>query len=148
MMLRKWFLTKVAYSLFKSEAQRYTDNKEDASGLLKRAFGKAKKNEVSLKGVWGRLQTMFELVKAWASGSYREIPYRTLLMIMVTIVYFVSPIDFIPDFLFGIGILDDAALIAFVISQLDKDLEAFSEWRSAQKNIVEVIVNNPEKTQK
>ncbi|MDQ0217292.1 DUF1232 domain-containing protein [Peribacillus cavernae] len=142
-MLRKWFFTKVAYSLFKNEAKGYANSKEKTKSLLTKATSKAKKNELTLRGVWGRLQTMFTMLKAWTKGDYREIPYRSLFMILLSVVYFVSPIDVIPDFLFGIGILDDAALIAFVISQVDKDLEAFQQWDENKSNIVEVIVNQP-----
>jgi uncharacterized membrane protein YkvA (DUF1232 family) len=139
-MLRKWFFTKVAYSLFKNEAKHYVDKKKDTNRLVSKAVSKAKKNELSLRGVWGRLQTLFEMLRAWAKGEYRNIPYRSLFMILLSIVYFVSPIDVIPDFLFGFGILDDAALIAFVISQVDKDVEAFKEWEENKSNIAEVIV--------
>ncbi|WP_409305212.1 YkvA family protein [Peribacillus sp. SCS-155] len=126
-------LTK-AYSLFKSEAERYASGKKDTGGLLNKAEGKASKNEHTLSGVWERMQTLFALVKAWSKGEYKQIPYRSLLMILVTIVYFVSPIDFVPDFLIGLGILDDAALIGLVISQVDKDLEAFLDWQDEQQH--------------
>ncbi|CAH0345867.1 YkvA family protein [Bacillus sp. CECT 9360] len=147
-MLRKMFVTKMAYSLFKNEVTRYADNKNETKGLVNKASNKAKKNELTLKGVWGRLQTMFNMLKAWAKGEYREIPYRSLFMILLSVVYFVSPIDVIPDFLFGLGILDDVALIGFVISQVDKDLETFLEWEDTKSNIVEVIVSQPKEANK
>jgi uncharacterized membrane protein YkvA (DUF1232 family) len=143
---RKWFFTKVAYSLFKNEAKRYANSKKDTKGLVTKAASKAKKNELTLRSVWGRLQTMFDMLKAWAKGDYRQIPYRSLFMILLSVIYFVSPIDAIPDFLFGLGILDDTALLAFVISQVDKDLEAFKQWEENKSNVIEVIVKEPYKT--
>lgn len=142
-MLRKIFFSKLAYSLFKNEAKRYADNKEEAKSLINKATNKANKNEFTLKGVWGRLQTMFNMLKAWTKGDYRQIPYRSLVMILLAVIYFVSPIDVFPDFLFGLGLLDDAALIAFVLNQVDIDLQAYRQWEENKSNIVEVIVKQP-----
>ncbi|WP_026692250.1 YkvA family protein [Peribacillus kribbensis] len=131
-MLRRWLFTKIAYRLFRGQADRYIKSNGKGSGLLARALRKAGKNELSLKGVWTRLQLLFELVKAWSTGRYRDIPYRSLLMIVIGIIYFVSPIDFIPDFLFGLGILDDAAVLGFIVSQMDPDLNRFQQWKKTQ----------------
>lgn len=55
-------------------------------------------------------------------------------MVIVAIIYFVSPIDMIPDALVGIGFIDDAAVIAFVVAQINADLDNFLAWEVAQSN--------------
>ncbi|WP_409291963.1 YkvA family protein [Peribacillus sp. SCS-37] len=128
-MLRKWFFTKIAYRLFRIQAGKMAGDKGRSRTLLKRAAGKAAKNETALKGVWKRLQLLMEMAKSWAAGDYRRIPYRSLIIILVGIIYFVSPLDFIPDFLLGFGMMDDIAVLGFVLSQLDYDIEQYLEWK-------------------
>ncbi|MEH7356902.1 DUF1232 domain-containing protein, partial [Neobacillus drentensis] len=62
-------------------------------------------------------------------GEYREIPKGSIIMIIATIIYFVSPVDFIPDFIVGLGLFDDAAVIGFAIKQISSDLEKFKDWK-------------------
>ena len=45
----------------------------------------------------------------------------------------VTPIDVIPDFL-PAGLLDDAAVIAFVIALVAEELDDFMEWEKRQSS--------------
>ena len=40
---------------------------------------------------------------------------------------------FRPDFLFGWGLVDDAAVISYVVAQISSELEAFVAWQEAQE---------------
>jgi uncharacterized membrane protein YkvA (DUF1232 family) len=84
-----------------------------------------------LHEVWDRLHLLFDLVTAWRKGEYRKIPKGSIVMVIATIIYFVSPIDLVPDFLVGLGILDDAAVIGFTLKQISSDLEKFKLWKDA-----------------
>ncbi|SFC02728.1 Uncharacterized membrane protein YkvA, DUF1232 family [Bacillus sp. OV322] len=137
-MLRKWLFRKVAYTLFSKQAKRYAGNKGSAKGLLANAERKAASNQLSFKNLWAKLQTMLSLLKAWSNGSYRKVPYRSLIMILISVIYFVSPIDIIPDFLIGFGLIDDAAVVAFVLSQIDKDLVLFEQWQREKQLAITV----------
>ena len=44
------------------------------------------------------------------------------------LLYFVSPIDLIPDFIPLIGGLDDVLLLGFLIKIIDKEIERFLTW--------------------
>lgn len=74
------------------------------------------------------LDRLSRLARAWAEGRYRKVPWRTLAMATGALVYFVNPFDAVPDFLVGIGYLDDATVLAFVAGSLRDDLDRFSEW--------------------
>jgi uncharacterized membrane protein YkvA (DUF1232 family) len=63
------------------------------------------------------------------NGQYREIPTKSILSVIAALLYFVSPIDAIPDFLLGFGFIDDAAIIAFTVRQISKDLDSFKQWK-------------------
>ncbi len=72
-----------------------------------------------------------ELCLAYWRGEYRQINPRALVMIVAGLLYFVSPIDAIPDWIPGIGLLDDIAVLAWVVNSLEKELNAFKAWRDS-----------------
>lgn len=114
---------------FEGRATKYADNPKDLQQLLKRALQKASHNKSSLSGILQQLYLLVELVKAWSKKEYREISKKTIIMVIATIVYFVAPLDFIPDFLFGFGIIDDVAVIGYTVKQISKELDTFKKWK-------------------
>lgn len=116
---------------FESAAKEYIEQPEKTKELIQRASKKAADKKRTLHEVWDRLHLLFDLVTAWRKGEYRKIPKGSIVMVIATIIYFVSPIDFVPDFLVGLGILDDAAVIGFTLKQISSDLEKFKLWKDA-----------------
>jgi uncharacterized membrane protein YkvA (DUF1232 family) len=124
-----------AIEKIKSKAEGYARDPKKAKELLDDAIKKAKgfeKNRGPLGEVWGYLTALFRLFRAYIRGEYRDIPWGSIVLITVGIIYFVSPIDLIPDALVGIGFIDDAAVIAFVVAQTKADLDDFLDWEIAQ----------------
>jgi uncharacterized membrane protein YkvA (DUF1232 family) len=76
-----------------------------------------------------QLSLLIELLSAYVKGDYREVAASTVISVVAALLYFVAPLDALPDFLFGWGLLDDAAVISYVSTQLRKELEAFKQWR-------------------
>lgn len=77
------------------------------------------------------IKTMCDMVASWAKKEYREIPYRTIGMIILTLVYVFSPVDIIPDAIPGIGLLDDAMMVTFCLKAVQGDIEDFRVWKKA-----------------
>ncbi|MCM3663158.1 YkvA family protein [Mesobacillus subterraneus] len=117
------------YKKFEAKAKEYVNRPEKTDVLLKDASKKADDKKGSLSEIWDNLQLLFDLVGAWRRGEYRKIPTGSIVTIIAAIIYFVSPIDLVPDFLMGLGIIDDAAVIGFVLKQLTTDLEKFKSWK-------------------
>lgn len=69
--------------------------------------------------------TLVELLKAYATGEYRDVPRKSLLLVAAGILYFVTPIDVIPDFLLGFGYLDDLTVLTYVIGIVRDEIERF-----------------------
>ena len=86
----------------------------------------------------GRLRSdlplLGRLLKAWKDGSYRGLSMRTLASLVGTLLYVVSPIDLIPDFIPGVGFIDDAAVLALLLHSLAQDLVAFRIWEERRGN--------------
>jgi uncharacterized membrane protein YkvA (DUF1232 family) len=73
---------------------------------------------------------LVRLVRAWARGDYRDVSKGTIALILGGLVYFLTPIDAIIDQLPFAGYLDDAAILAWVISEVRAEIEAFKTWET------------------
>ena len=77
------------------------------------------------------LQTLLRLMRAYGEGRYRQVSGRNIALAALGIVYLVSPLDVVPDFLPG-GFADDAAVIGFIVRKIRTELVAFEAWERAQ----------------
>ncbi|MDH4396539.1 MAG: YkvA family protein [Limnobacter sp.] len=132
----------------RSKADGYINNKEKLAELVQDAADKAvASGSKPLSEMWEQLTAAFRLVKAYANGSYRQVPWSSIVMIVASLLYFVMPADLVPDFLFAIGLMDDAALLAYTLKTLSDDIGKFKSWESAAESTVESTTENtPENT--
>jgi uncharacterized membrane protein YkvA (DUF1232 family) len=114
-------------------ADKYKDNPEAAEKLLKDAQAKAKNHDGPIAERLDDLMTLIRLVRAYFSRQYRDVPWETIALALGAVIYFVSPIDLIPDVIPVAGYVDDAAVVGVVIASLANDLENFREWESTRK---------------
>src|SRR3990167_7485074 len=92
-----------------------------------------------------QLKLLQALCLAWWRGEYRAIDFRALLAAVAALLYFVTPLDAIPDWLFGIGLVDDLAMLAWVLRTWQAELAAFQQWRAAQApEVLRVVERLPE----
>ncbi|KJR48750.1 DUF1232 domain-containing protein [Desulfosporosinus sp. I2] len=122
-------LDKKGLEPYKAIANEYLKDKKKSLGLLNEALQKATTHRSALGETWEKLQLLFGVLRDWLNGNYKEMPKRSLLMIILGIVYFVSPIDGIFDYIPFAGLVDDAAVAGFVISQVSVDLERYKLWK-------------------
>lgn len=76
--------------------------------------------------------TLLDMIKAWVSGEYTEVPRTTILLGIGALIYFVNPFDAIPDLLPATGLLDDVTVIGLVLASIREDVERFRAWRSCR----------------
>lgn len=114
---------------YKVKENEYLKDKKRSFSLLNRALQKATTHRQALGESWEKLQLLFGVLKDWINGTYKDMPTRSLLIIVLAIVYFVSPIDAVFDYIPFIGYFDDAAVAGFVISQVSVDLERYKLWK-------------------
>ena len=74
--------------------------------------------------------TFNRMLKAYSNKEYQKTPWKTLLLVAGGIVYFVSPLDLIPDFIPVLGYLDDITVLLWIANSIKGDLEEFEEWES------------------
>jgi len=75
-----------------------------------------------------RIKIMVRMVQSWRNKSYRNISTSSIFITIVILLYFVNPIDVLPDFIPIIGGLDDAILLAYLLKVIDKEIEKFIAW--------------------
>lgn len=121
-----------------SRAALFLDDSKKSSWLLKKALFKSKRPGASMIRGISNIRWMIMLFGDWIKGRYKDISRGTLLAITAAILYFVSPVDFIIDYIpFG-GFIDDAAVITFVLGKVNNDIEKYKLWRDLKDNEIEV----------
>ena len=100
------------------------------------------------------IPTFLDMLRSYVAGEYKEIPTGTLIAITAMLLYYISPIDLIPDFIPVLGIMDDAALVIAGLTLVKSDLDIYKNWRShkpidvtakpkkAVRKVVKQIENN------
>ena len=83
------------------------------------------------KQLWDVALTLVRLVRSYAGGSYREISTFTVVSGLAVLLYVLSPLDIIPDFIPVVGFLDDLSLISWFVGQFQGEITKFREWETA-----------------
>lgn len=124
------------FKRFLNKAELYLKHPMEVTKLLNAAFQKAshKKNIGALAvEVWESLQLLSRMIKAAVSGDYKGIPKATVIGGIAVFIYFLSPIDLIPDIIPVIGFLDDASLLAWFMASIKTELDRFKDWEATKK---------------
>jgi uncharacterized membrane protein YkvA (DUF1232 family) len=90
---------------------------------------KFKKVPEKLGKLVNQVKLLYELLRSYMDGSYREIPWISIAMAAAAVVYFLAPIDLVPDMIPGIGYIDDLLVVRFALSAIGSDLRAYCEFK-------------------
>ena len=77
------------------------------------------------------IQIFIRMIKAHFRGDHK-MEMTTLGLIVLALVYFISPIDLIPDFLGFFGFADDLSVVLAVYAKVKNEVERFLEWERTQ----------------
>ena len=120
------------FARYRTRASILVRSPEEIKALAVRAGQKvAASGGARLENVREDLGTFIDLLKAYASGDYRRVSTRALISIVAAVLYFVVPLDFIPDFILALGFLDDVAVIGYVLGVVREEMREFQEWQRA-----------------
>ena len=129
-------LLKYVQSKFLLVAQDLVRNPQALKFKLEGAMEKLNKGKV--KEALGKnvedFKTLVRMVKAWLSRDYKGVPTSIIVYIVAAIVYFVTPTDFVPDFILGLGLLDDIAVLRWVMEKIKSDIEKFKKWEAEHES--------------
>jgi len=117
----------------KKTAEEFAKDKKKTKYLIDEAVKKAGHHKKELEKVWDDLHGLIRLVSTWLKGTYKEVPWETIIFSIAAIIYFVNPFDVIADFIPFAGFVDDAGIILFVIGALREDIKRFKEWEKRNR---------------
>ena len=78
------------------------------------------------------LKLLLPLIRDYWKGTYRDVSVKSIVIFVVGSAYIISPIDLIPDYIIGLGQIDDVAILGLSLYFLEKDLIKYKEWKDRQ----------------
>ena len=72
---------------------------------------------------------LIPLIGDYWKGRYRDISAKSIIIFLIGLAYIISPIDLIPDYIIGLGQIDDAVILGLALYFLEKDLQKYREWK-------------------
>lgn len=119
-------------------ATRVVGNRTRLGRLLHTAAGRLRNPGRALAAVREDALALIRMVREAKAGRYRRLPQKTLIAIAAGLLYLINPLDLLPDILPVVGLLDDATILAWVVSQVHRDLEHFREWEKEWGGAIDV----------
>ena len=116
---------------FYEKAKKIIDDKEKVKNVLAKAKKIFKKlSNIPFLGKYlNDIATLCDMISDYIDRAYTGVPVATIICILGSIIYLVSPIDLLPDTLPGIGYLDDIGLMSIIIEALSNDINSYREWK-------------------
>ena len=75
------------------------------------------------------LKLLLALIRDYLKGTYRDVSVKSIIIIVLTLAYIISPFDLIPDYILGLGQIDDLGILGLSLYFLEKDLMKYQEWK-------------------
>lgn len=85
-------------------------------------------NSPEWKEFRSKINVLINMVKSHLSGEYKAFSVSSIILIVFALLYFITPIDAIPDFIPALGFTDDASILYLIWKKLNKDIEAYLRW--------------------
>ena len=127
----------INFKRYKDKATALLQDKNKVQELLGQSADKLRtvvENNEKLRGLVEQINLMLRMVGAKFSGEYKDFPLKSSVMAVGALIYFITPLDFIPDFIVGLGLTDDAAIVYWVYQSIKEDIEKFRQWEISQQS--------------
>lgn len=126
--MTKSFNYKKEFDKYKTKAQNVLKDSEKLEDLIRTAEDKLKTLPTVGEGL-SYIPLFLDMLRSYAAGEYKEIPTGTLIAICAMLLYYISPIDLIPDIIPVLGLADDAGVIIAGLTLIKSDLDIYKNWR-------------------
>ncbi|TFV94205.1 DUF1232 domain-containing protein [Algoriphagus kandeliae] len=110
-------------------AQKEAKVRELLSGVKNKLTGL--KDNPRVKKLVEPVSVFIRMIKAHFSGAHK-LSGSTLGLILLALVYFLSPVDIIPDFLGFFGFADDLSVIMAIFAKVKDEVTDFLDWERTQ----------------
>lgn len=117
---------------FAKRGARLAADKKALAAVLAELRARRDGNAGPLAKLGDDLKTLLRLLDATVSGRYPALPQGVMTAVGAALLYWLMPLDLIPDPILALGFIDDAAILGWVLKRLSDDLVAFRGWEKAQ----------------
>ncbi|MGT2785262.1 YkvA family protein [Streptococcus merionis] len=76
--------------------------------------------------------TLIGMLRSYWKKDYTKVPFKTMVAIVSALLYFLSPLDVVPDWIPILGQLDDALVIGTCWKLVNDDIDAYRKWKAKQ----------------
>jgi len=104
----------------------------------------ARDEQIVREGFWrqlrrlvGRIPFAEDVVATYYCAFDRETPLAARAVLLGAVAYFVTPLDMIPDFIPGLGLTDDATVLATAIAVAGAHIRAWHRERARRALLIE-----------
>jgi len=132
-----WLLNSWAYKKARSLVAATVAAPERLTDLVGRAQAIKALSSGKFSDIAGQTKAAFRLVRAYAKGDYRDISIESFGLIVASIIYFVMPVDVLPDFIVALGFIDDAALLTWTLNTVANDIDRFIRWEKDTESVLD-----------
>lgn len=94
--------------------------------------------KISVLQFFDNMRLLFLMLKDCWRGTYRQLPWWCIGVMVFTLIYALSPLDLIPDWIPVIGLLDDVSLIYLCYKIIIGEVGKYSSWRDRESEIIDV----------
>lgn len=115
------FLNTEITKINKGDLDVVVDNKKQISEKISHAGALKKYSELA--------KILFAMLKDYKKGIYKQAPWFSIAAIAVSLLYILNPFDIVPDFIPGIGYVDDLAVFTIALRFIQTDLQDYLDWK-------------------
>ena len=108
-----------------SKASEYIHTPEKIQKLIPEIKNYVAKN--GLKDIKDKVYLIIDYLKDISSGKYQDYSAKSLLMLVAGMIYLLAPLDVVPDILPMMGFADDAAVIAWLLKEMNEELDKYKQ---------------------
>lgn len=120
---------KLDESFVKSEITKINDDDVTVALDSQEEIDEKLNNSSMLKKYAELGNVMYGMLKDYRKGIYKEVPWFTIATIAFSFLYILNPFDIIPDFIPGVGYVDDFAVITFGLRFIQSDIHRYLDWK-------------------
>lgn len=81
-----------------------------------------------------KVPILASMVIAYCKGEYKDVPMGSMIAIVSALLYFISPLDIIPDSIPVVGYSDDFAVLVLCLKMVESDVDDYIAWRDGEQN--------------